>query len=158
MTRLGSGRLSVASTVWNSIDHHGASQRRALSRSSPLKTTMNRSAHGDSGESGQTLVLVAIMAMAIMALLALGIDLALILGGQRRFDQNGADSAAMAAGQQLAQVVQPASDTIPNPYFGVTDEQLYSLVRRYAGLQPGTSASGWSAWGCSPGAGGRPLR
>ncbi|MBI3970525.1 MAG: hypothetical protein HY332_04480, partial [Chloroflexi bacterium] len=54
------------------------------------------------GESGQALVLFAVMMMAMMGFLALGIDLALVVGGQRRFDQNGADAAALAAVMLMA--------------------------------------------------------
>ncbi|MBI3970522.1 MAG: hypothetical protein HY332_04465 [Chloroflexi bacterium] len=90
------------------------------------------------GQSGQALVLFAVMIMATMGMLALGIDLALVVGGQRRFDQNGADAAAMAVGQRLAkQAYLSNSDNLV--HFSAADEYVYGLVRRYAGLRPGTT-------------------
>lgn len=100
-------------------------------------------------ESGQTLVLFAVMAAAVMGLLALGVDMAVVLGGQRRFDQNGADAAAMAVGHTLASSVQPGvAGTV---LIGEPDEDIYGLARQLAGLGQPTST-----WTCAPGAKGDP--
>lgn len=82
----------------------------------------------DGGESGQVLVLFALLATALAAMLALVVDGGLLLG-QRRFAQNGADAAALAAGRLL--VTQP----------GAGDLDVHREVRRFAGLDPADLAS-----------------
>lgn len=83
---------------------------------------------GGGGESGQTLVLFALLAGVLVAMLALVIDVGVILG-QRRFAQNGADAAALAAGRLLATLS------------SATDGNVYQEVRRYAGLDTSDVAS-----------------
>jgi hypothetical protein len=84
-------------------------------------------------ESGQALVGFAVMLTAMMGMLALVVDLGLSIYGQRRFDQNGADAAALAAGKLLAADVSPLG-TGGAVYFGVPDTLVYQEVRRLAGL------------------------
>jgi hypothetical protein len=95
------------------------------------------------GESGQALVLFAVLAMVLMAFLAIGVDLALVIGGQRRFDQNGADAAALAVGRTLGASVTPMNDTGTIVVFGLPDQSAYSIARRYAGLNPDPAS--WSS-------------
>lgn len=107
------------------------------------------------GESGQALVLVAVAIMAMLAMLAITVDLALVVGAQRRFDQNGADAAAMAVGRRLRTVTSievddpftPAVDVLELLRFDARDEDAYGLARQYAGLQPGDrdSRAVWSS-------------
>ena len=51
----------------------------------------------------------AVMIAAMMAVLALVVDMGILLS-QRRFDQNGADAGALAAGRLLAGDVSPLND------------------------------------------------
>lgn len=90
------------------------------------------------GESGQALVGFALLIMAIMGIAALAVDLGLLFG-QRRFDQNGADSGALAAGRLLAGSVSLTSSGAL--YFGAPDVEVYRVVRFYAGLSPDDLAS-----------------
>src|SRR5262245_49422931 len=84
------------------------------------------------GELGQAMVIFALMMTAIMAMLALALDMGILLG-QRRFDQNGADAAALATGRLMAGEVSPVDDS-GAVYFGTPDAQIYQRVRQYAGL------------------------
>ena len=97
-----------------------------------VMTTSKRATHGHDGESGQAMVGFAITVMAIMAMLAIVIDLGLVVVGQRRLDQNGADAAAFAVGKTLSTAVSPNSTV--GLYFNVPSEDLYAMVRKYAGL------------------------
>lgn len=101
---------------------------------------MRGSSRGSNGESGQALVSFAIMIAAMMGILALVVDLGLNVFGQRRFDQNGADSAALAAARMLANDVTPLDDA-GNVSFGVPEAMVYQEVRRFAGLDPTNLAS-----------------
>lgn len=87
-------------------------------------------------QSGQTLVLYALMIVGMLAIAALVVDFGLVYG-QRRFDQNGADAAALAAARHLAKNVSLLNDG--TLYFMVDDEQLYTMVLSYAGLGPNPS-------------------
>lgn len=82
---------------------------------------------------GQSLVLFALAVTAIFAMLAVAID-AGFLWGQKRFMQNGADSAALAAATLLADnaAAYPESyhGTIPI-YFLVNDHEVRDVVNRY---------------------------
>jgi hypothetical protein len=95
-----------------------------------------RSRGGQDGESGQVLVLFAVAVAVIVGMLVLVIDLGLLLS-QRRFDQNGADAAALAAGRRLAGEVTPL-DEVGGIYISATDASLYQQVRQYAGLNDST--------------------
>src|SRR5687768_17609063 len=91
------------------------------------------------GDDGQALVSFALMAVVIMGMLALVVDLGLVFG-QRRFDQNGADAGAFAAGRLLAGSVAPLNNN-GDPYLSVPDADVYRAVRSYAGLDPANLAS-----------------
>ena len=90
-------------------------------------------------ERGQALVMVAVAFSALLGIAALAVDLGLIFA-QRRFDQNGADAAALAAARMLAAAASPL-DTSGALYLSVSDADVYREVRRYAGLDPNTSAA-----------------
>jgi hypothetical protein len=95
---------------------------------------------GRHGESGQALVTFALMITVMMAMLALVLDLGLLFG-QRRFDQNGADAAALKVGHMLAGSVSPREnpdslDDVVPVYFGWSESDVYTEARRYAGLRP----------------------
>jgi hypothetical protein len=100
---------------------------------------------GRHGESGQALVTFALMITVMMAMLALVLDLGLLFG-QRRFDQNGADAAALKVGHMLAGSVSPREnpdslDDVVPVYFGWSESDVYTEARRYAGLRPSDTAS-----------------
>lgn len=81
---------------------------------------------------GQVLVLFALMVVVLVGFLALVVDLGFLFG-QRRYDQNGADAAAFAAGQSIATNIAAYTNT-GGVYISVTDRNLYSTARQYAGL------------------------
>ncbi len=89
-------------------------------------------------ESGQAMVSFALMMTALMGMLALVFDLGIVFS-QRRFDQNGADAAAFAAGRRLATEVAALSST--SVFFAIPDSLIYQEVRRYAGLHPTNTGS-----------------
>ena len=116
-------------------------------------------------ESGQALVHFALMAMGLMAMLALGIDVGL-LAVQRRFDQNAADAAALAAARSLSNAIEvDANGQVAFASSGLTAAQTLvgSLVasNAHAGLTSRTvrlseleiSADGGGTW-CTVGAAG----
>ena len=88
-------------------------------------------------ESGQTLILYALMVAAMIGILGLVIDLGFLFA-QRRFDQNGADAGALAAGRMLSYRVSTRPGGI---YFDEPDWLVYNQVVRYAGLTPRASAT-----------------
>ncbi|CAA9302627.1 MAG: hypothetical protein AVDCRST_MAG77-5794 [uncultured Chloroflexi bacterium] len=90
-------------------------------------------------ERGQVLVIVALLMTALTAMLALVVDVGFLLT-QRRFDQNGADAASLAAGRALADAVSPL-DASARLYFTQSDAELYQSVRYYAGLAPSTTSA-----------------
>lgn len=97
------------------------------------------------GESGQALVLFALAITAMMGMLALAIDLGVVFG-QRRFDQNAADAAALKVGHMLAGSVAPRSDpSSPSApidvYFSWPESEVYAEARRYAGLRSNDTSS-----------------
>ncbi len=89
-----------------------------------------RSAHPRS--RGQVLPIFAIVIILLFAVTALVIDTGFLFG-QRRYDQNGADAAALAAGRLLASSVAPRDEN-GNTYFFVTEQNLFDTVHHYAGL------------------------
>lgn len=96
--------------------------------------------HGRDPESGQVLVSFAVLLLAMVTMLALVVDLGLLFT-QRRFDQNGADAAALAAARLLGDSLSPVS-TGAGLQFGVTDAAVYAEARRYAGLDPVSTSAG----------------
>lgn len=88
---------------------------------------------------GQVLPLFALTVVAMFAIGALVVDLGFLFG-QRRFDQNGADAAALAAGRRLASNVSPW-DTSGNVFFAIAESEVYEIVRQYAGLDPDAYSS-----------------
>lgn len=102
-------------------------------------------------QRGQSIALFALLLMfAFIGFLALAIDLGLLYG-QRRFDQNGADAAVLAASQYLASNVVPAAAT-PDPDTGmfpvaffVTDQEVYAKVRQYVNSNQSVSLTGRTA-------------
>ena len=89
-------------------------------------------------ERGQVLVIVALLMTAFVGMLALTLDVGLLVT-QRRFDQNAADAAALAASRMLAESLSPMGTSGPL-YFTWPDADVYREVRRYAGLDPATSS------------------
>lgn len=96
-----------------------------------------RAVHG--GERGQVLVIVALLMTALTAMLALILDVGFLLT-QRRFDQNSADAAALAAGRALGDSVSPFG-TSGLLTFTESDADVYQTVRYYAGLAPLTPST-----------------
>jgi hypothetical protein len=90
-------------------------------------------------ESGQALVIFALLTTAVVGMLALVFDLGFFYS-QRRFDQNAADAAALAAGRLLAGGVSPL-DNSGGLQFDWPDADVYREVRRYAGLDPNSAAT-----------------
>ena len=91
-------------------------------------------------ESGQMIILFALMAVAMVGFLALALDLGFMFA-QRRFDQNGADAAALAAGRLMSVSVSARDQAATQLYFLSTDPQVYSVARQYAGLDPASTSS-----------------
>jgi Flp pilus assembly protein TadG len=89
---------------------------------------------------GQTLVFFTLMMTAFVTFLAVVVDLG-FLYGQRRYDQNGADAAALAVGRDLATNVTPSNQSGTAVYFAVTDAEAYKLARQYGGLDPNTTTT-----------------
>jgi hypothetical protein len=81
----------------------------------------------------------ALLTTALVGMLALVFDLGFFYS-QRRFDQNAADAAALAAGHMLAGGVSPL-DNSGGLQFGWTDGDVYREVRRYAGLDPSSAST-----------------
>ena len=98
-------------------------------------------------KKGQSLVLIALMMVAILGMIALAIDGG-TLWGQRRFMQNGADSAALGGATLLGNSVAayPAGEA-PNPaipiYFVASDAAVREVVNsiRPSEPEPGVSAT-----------------
>ena len=88
---------------------------------------------GGRGQRGQVLVLFAVTVVTMLAVAMVVIDLGFLFG-QRRFDQNGADAAALAAGRMLASAVSPRDASGDETFFNVPDVEVYRVVRQYAGL------------------------
>lgn len=78
---------------------------------------------------GQVLPIFAIVLLALIAVTALVIDMGFLFG-QRRYDQNGADAAVLAAARQLAVSVSPY-DNNGNVFFGVSDADVYAEALKY---------------------------
>ncbi|HET7038077.1 MAG TPA: pilus assembly protein TadG-related protein, partial [Thermomicrobiaceae bacterium] len=97
-------------------------KRRRSRQPRPLRETCFR-------QDGNFMVFTAIALVAMLGITSLVIDLGFTFG-QRRFMQNGADAAALAAAQMLGNSVSPYSvngpwpQNIPN-FFGVTDGDVY---------------------------------
>lgn len=88
-------------------------------------------------ERGQAAVIFALCLMALLAMLALAVDVGIVYLGQRRFDQNGADAAALAVGTLLARNVSvDPTDPALRTIFYVTEDAAYATARKYAGLDP----------------------
>jgi len=79
------------------------------------------------------------MFTALMGMASLAVDIGLLLT-QRRFDQNGADAAALAAARMLAESLSPVAVS-GGVYLSAPDADVYREVRRYAGLNPNTSSA-----------------
>src|SRR4051812_14173629 len=92
-----------------------------------IMRTIKNSGRPLTGESAQVTVLFALMMTAMMAMLALVVDLGFVYG-QRRIDQNGSDSAALAGGRDLASHV---STLCGSTCFTATDAGLYTKVQQY---------------------------
>ena len=86
-------------------------------------------------ESGQVMISFALLLAALMALLGLVVDMGGLLA-QRRLNQNAADAAAYAAGALLVERVADLDVDRGSVYFDVSDSEVYSRVRRLAGLDP----------------------
>lgn len=74
-------------------------------------------------ENGNLLVITALLLTTFIGIMTLVIDVGLV-AGQRRFMQNGADAAALAAARRLAGSVSPYPASPPRPiphFFGVSD-------------------------------------
>ncbi|HEU5315986.1 MAG TPA: pilus assembly protein TadG-related protein [Chloroflexota bacterium] len=120
-------------------------------------------------ESGQALVQFALMAAGLMAMLALGIDFGMV-AVQKRFDQNAADAAGLAAAGALARRV--AVDTggqvfFPAEALSVAQDRLTQLAtdaNAHAGLSSRTnrvarlelSGDGGATWCAAPCGGSAP--
>jgi hypothetical protein len=121
-------------------------------------------------ESGQAVVHFALMAAGLMAMLALGIDVGL-LAVQRRFDQNAADAAALAAAGAIAKrvSVQPNGQVFfPADALDVAQARLTQLAddtNAHSGLTNRTqravtlelSADGGGSWCVAPCVAGAPV-
>jgi hypothetical protein len=81
----------------------------------------------------------ALLFTAFVGLAALAVDLGLVLT-QQRFNQNGADAAALAAARLLAEAASPL-DVSGGLYLAVPDADVYREVRRYAGLDAATTSA-----------------
>jgi len=92
-----------------------------------IMRTIKNSGRPLTAESAQVTVLFALMMTAMMAMLALVVDLGFVYG-QRRIDQNGSDSAALAGGRDLASHV---STLCGSTCFTATDAGLYTKVQQY---------------------------
>ncbi|MCL5107614.1 MAG: pilus assembly protein TadG-related protein, partial [Chloroflexi bacterium] len=71
----------------------------------------------------------AIVVIALIAVTALVIDTGFLFG-QRRYDQNGADAAALAAARLMATSVSPF-DNNGNTFFAVSDADVYNEALKY---------------------------
>lgn len=89
---------------------------------------------------GQVLIIFTLMIAVFFGFLALVIDTG-FLYGQRRYDQNGADAAALAAARYLALNASPYNAGGTTVYFSVTDASVYQLARQYGGLNPNNSSN-----------------
>ncbi len=79
-------------------------------------------------ENGNTMVMSALLITVFMGMLALTVDIG-FLAGQRRFMQNGADAASLAAARELAGSVSPYSSSLsPKPtfpnFFTISDQAV----------------------------------
>jgi hypothetical protein len=89
-------------------------------------------------ERGNYLVITALLLTVLIGMLALVVDIG-FAAGQRRFMQNGADAAALAAADLLSGAVLPYPDPFNPPwpqnipsYFGATDAQVYAKAMNIA--------------------------
>lgn len=80
-------------------------------------------------QAGQVLPVFAIVVIALIAVTALVIDTGFLFG-QRRYDQNGADAAALAAARLMATSVSPF-DNNGNTFFAVSDADVYNEALKY---------------------------
>jgi hypothetical protein len=110
-----------------------------LMKPSDRSTTSRVSRLRRRAEKGQAVVIMALALSAVLAMVALVVDVGAGLLGQRRFDQNGADAAALALGRRFAANVALRNST--DVYFRISDADVYRLARHYAGLSPANWAS-----------------
>jgi hypothetical protein len=89
-------------------------------------------------ERGNYLVITALLLTVLIGMLALVVDIG-FAAGQRRFMQNGADAAALAAADLMSGAVLPYPDPFNPPwpqnipsYFGVTDDKVFERALDYA--------------------------
>ncbi|MHB1133487.1 MAG: pilus assembly protein TadG-related protein [Chloroflexota bacterium] len=77
---------------------------------------------------GQVLPMFAIVIIALFAIVALVVDMGFLFG-QKRYDQNGADAAALAAARLLAENVSPLDSTAT--YFAIPEVEVYNQALAY---------------------------
>src|SRR3954453_23969514 len=95
---------------------------------------------GTRRQRGQALILFTLLTAVLFGFLALVIDSG-FLYGQRRYDHNGSDAAALAAARYLATNIAPLNAGGTTVYFPVTDASVYQVVRQYGGLNPANSSN-----------------
>lgn len=98
-------------------------------------------------QRGQTLILFTLLFTVLIGFLALAIDLGFLFG-QRRWDQDGSDAAAMAVAHSIAESVVPLNNS--GMFIADTDCGVYALARQYAGLSTIDGSSCVSALPSAP--------
>ena len=95
------------------------------------------------GSKGQILPLFAILIIVLFAITALVIDMGFLFG-QRRYDQNGADAAALAAARLLAVSVSPLSGG--GTYFALPEAEVYAEALAYVAPNQNTDLNARNAF------------